>query len=114
MARKAKKTRARKAKKTQAPQKTIVAIDEAALTKGELRKLNALRKSIGDKIGEQAFLKWLKIKPKAGAAATRDRNAELIAETLGNLVQSGGLQIPRGGYVVTRGRGRVIVTRAKG
>ena len=52
--------------------------------------------------------------PKAGAAATRDRNAELIAETLGNLVQSGGLKIPRGGYVVTRGRGRVIVTRAKG
>ncbi len=113
MARKAKKTRARKAKKTEAPQKTIAAIDEAALTKGELRKLNALRKSIGDKIGEQAFSKWLKSKPNAGAAATRDRNAELITEALGNLVQSGGLQIPRGGYVVTRGRGRVIVTRAK-
>ncbi len=114
MARKAKKTRARKAKKTQAPQKTIAAIDEAALTKGELRKLNALRKSIGDEIGEQAFSKWLKSKPKAGATATRDRNAELITETLGKLVLSGGLKIPRGGYVVTRGRGRVIVTRAKG
>jgi hypothetical protein len=84
------------------------------LTEGELRKLNALRKSVGDKIGEQAFLKWLKSKPKAGAAAPRDRNAELITETLGKLVQSGGLRIPRGGYVVTRGRGRVIVTRAKG
>ncbi len=114
MARKAKKTRAPKAKKTQAPQKTVAAIDEAALTKGELRKLNALRKSIGDEIGEQAFSKWLKSKPKAGAAAPRDRNAELIAETLGKLVLSGGLRIPRGGYVVTRGRGRVIVTRAKG
>ncbi len=114
MARKAKKTRARKAKKTQAPQKTIAAIDEAALTKGELRKLTALKKSVGDEIGEQAFSKWLKIKPNAGAAGTRDRNAELITETLGNLVQSGGLRIPRGGYVVTRGRGRVIVTRAKG
>ncbi len=114
MARKAKKTRARKPKKTQAPQKTIAAIDEAALTKGELRKLNALRKSVGDEIGEQAFSKWLKSKPKAGAAATRDRNAELIAETLGKLVLSGGLRIPRGGYVVTRGRGRVIVMRAKG
>ncbi len=114
MARKAKKTRALKAKKTQAPQKTVAAIDEAALTKGELRKLNALRKSVGDEIGEQAFAKWLKNKPKAGATATRDRNAELITETLGKLVQSGGLRIPRGGYVVTRGRGRVIVTRAKG
>ena len=40
-------------------------------------------------------------------------NAELITEILGNLVQSGGLRIPRGGYFVTRGRGRVIVTRAK-
>ncbi len=113
MARKAKKTRAPR-KKTQTPTKSVAAINEAALTKGELRKLNALRKSVGDKIGEQAFSEWLKIKPKAGAAATRDNNAELIAETLGKLVLSGGLRIPRGGYIVTRGRGRVIVTRAKG
>ncbi len=78
-----------------------------ALTKGELRKLNALKKSVGDEIGEQAFLKRLKIKPKAGAVAPRDRNVALITETLGKLVQSGGLRIPRGGYVVTCGRGRV-------
>jgi hypothetical protein len=105
---------ARKAKKARrAPTKTA-AINEAGLTKGELRKLNALRKSVGDKIAEQAFAKWLQGKSKVGAAAPRDRNADLITETLGNLVQSGGLRIPRGGYVVTRGRGRVIVTRAKG
>lgn len=112
----ARKTKPRK--KTRAPRKVppkpAAGIDEAALMKGELRKLNALRKSVGDKIAEQAFMKWLKGKPKAGAAATRDRNAELITETLGKLVQSGGLKIPRGGYVVTRGRGRVIVTQAKG
>ena len=41
-------------------------------------------------------------------------NWELITEALGTVVQSDGLQFPRGGYVVTRGRGRVIVTRAKG
>jgi hypothetical protein len=69
---------------------------------------------VGDKIGEQAFMKWFQGKPKAGAAAPRDRNAEMITESLGKLVQSGGLRIPRGGYTVTRGRGRVIVTRAKG
>ena len=40
----------------------------------------------------------------------RDKNAELIADALGQLVESSGLRIPRGGYVVTRGRGRVIVT----
>ena len=49
----------RKAKKTQAPRKAAAAINESALTKGELRKLNALRKSVGDMIAEQAFLKWL-------------------------------------------------------
>ncbi len=103
----------RKAKKTQAPRKAAAAINESALTKGELRKLNALRKSVGDMIAEQAFFKWLQGKPKAGAAAPRERNAEMITESLGKLVQSGGLRFPRGGYTVTRGRGRVIVTRVK-
>ena len=34
-------------------------IDEGSLTKGELRKLNALRKSVGDDIGERTFATWL-------------------------------------------------------
>ena len=96
-----------------APSKAAAGINEAALTKGELRKLNALRKSVGDKIAEKAFSKWLQGKPKAGAAGPRDRNAELITESLGKLVQGGGLRIPRGGYTVTRGRGRVIVARVR-
>ncbi len=33
---------------------------------------------------------------------------------LAPLAMSGKLKIPRGGYVVRRGRGRVIVERAKG
>ena len=37
-----------------------MAINEKKLTKGQLRKLNALRKSVGYKIGEQAFTEWLK------------------------------------------------------
>ncbi len=105
---------AKKAKKTPKAPKPAAGINEAALTKGEVRKLNALRKSLGDKIANQAFMKWLKGKTKIADAAPRDRNADLITETLGKLVQSGGLRIPRGGYVVTRGRGRVIVTRARG
>ena len=112
MARKAKKARRAPKKSREAP-KQNPGINETALTKGDLRKLNALRKSVGDKIAEQAFMKWLQGKSKAGTAAPRDRNAGLITETLGNLVKSGGLRIPRGGYVVTRGRGRVIVSRAK-
>ena len=34
-------------------------IDESTLTKGQLRKLNALRKSVGQDIGERAFAEWL-------------------------------------------------------
>ncbi len=91
----------------------FVLSDEAALTKGELRKLNALKKSVGDKIGEKAFVQWLRNKNESATAVPRDRNAEIIADTLGKLVQDGGLKLPRGGYLVTRGRGRVVVTRAK-
>jgi len=88
-------------------------LDESALTKGELRKLNALRKSIGDKLGEEAFAKWLKKQSAAKSAVTEDKNAALIAETLAKLIDEKNLRIPRGGYLVTRGRGRVIVKQPK-
>ena len=46
-----------------------MANDEKKLTKGQLRKLNALRKSVGNELGEDVFSKWLaqqaEIKPKA-------------------------------------------------
>ena len=86
------------------------AIDEAALTKGQRRKLNALRKSIGDEIGDSAFVEWLSSQ-RAGAA--QDGNAKLIADTLWPLVQQGILAIPRGGYLLKRGRRRIIVEPAK-
>ncbi len=85
-------------------------LDEKALTKGELRKLNALRKSIGEDIGEKTFMDWLRKKP-AVIAEPEDRNAVLIADTLIPLIEKNKLQIPRGGYLVRRGRGRVIVER---
>ena len=34
-------------------------IDEGSLTKGQLRKLTALCKSVGDEIGERTFATWL-------------------------------------------------------
>ena len=55
-------------------------IDESALTRGQARKLNALRKSVGDEIAERTFLEWLSSQSAAGAA--RDVNAELIVDTL--------------------------------
>ncbi len=85
-------------------------LDEKALTKGELRKLNALRKSVGEDVGEKAFVEWLRKKP-AKVFAPEDKNAALIADTLIPLIEKNRLQIPRGGYLVRRGRGRVIVER---
>ena len=70
-------------------------IDESTLTKGQRRKLNALRKSVGDEIGAQAFAAWLSSQQAAGTTA--DANAAVIVDTLWPLVQQGTLSIPRGG-----------------
>ena len=89
----------------------MTGIDESALTKGQLRKLNALRKSVGDDVGERAFAAWLESQRKATAEA--DGNAAKIVEALWPLVEEGRLAIPRGGFLLRRGRGRVIVEAAR-
>jgi len=81
-------------------------IDEKALKKGELRKLNALRKSIGDKLAEEAFAKWYA--EQGTTAESEDPNIEMIEKALDPLIEK--LKIPRGGaYAIRRGRGRFIV-----
>ena len=84
-------------------------IDEASLTKGQLRKLNALRRSLGRTIADEAFAKWL---DETAAAPETDENAEIIANTLYGMIREGRVSIRRGGYIVRRGRGRVIVEPA--
>ena len=81
-------------------------VDEAALTKGQLRKLNALRKSVGPAIADDAFSRWL---DQMADAPEADKNAEVIADALWNLIREGKLTIQRGGYIVRRGRRRVVV-----
>ncbi|MCY3829238.1 MAG: hypothetical protein F4114_11230 [Rhodospirillaceae bacterium] len=83
-------------------------IDQSNLTKGQVRKLNALCKSVGHEIGERAFVEWLSSQTEEEG----DSGAETIANTLWPLVQDGSLKIPRGGYRVRRGRGRIIVEPA--
>ena len=86
-------------------------IDESGLTKGQLRKLRALRKSVGDEIAERAFSEWLTT--QRGTGAKTDSNAATIVDTLWPLVEQGSLAIPRGGYLIRRGRGRIIVGPAR-
>lgn len=86
-------------------------IDESALSKGERRKLNALRKSIGNEIGDRAFLEWLS--SRSSGSEKEDPNAGTIVDTLWPLVEEGKLMIPRGGYLLRRGRGRIIVEPAR-
>ena len=83
--------------------------DESALTKGQLRTLNALRKSLGTAIADEAFAKWLQ---QAAAEPEEDENARAISDSLWGLIEEGKLSIRRGGHIVRRGRGRVIVEPA--
>ena len=85
--------------------------DLKSLTKGELRKLNALRKSVGEEIAHEAFVKWLEARQEGSGAG--DKNADLIEQALQPLIEKNKLTIPRGGYLVRRGRGRVIIERAR-
>ena len=94
------------------PRKAQPKIDLKSLTKGQLRKLNALKKSVGDEIGEKAFAEWLATDTKAEVEPV-DRNAGLIATAIEELIDEHKLIIPNTGYMLKRGRGRVIVTRAE-
>ncbi len=93
------------------PRKARITID-ADLTKGQLRKLNALRKSVGHEIGERAFIEWFKTAAKPEKKLEVDKNAELVAAAVEDLIEKHKLKIPNGGYLLKRGRGRAIVTRS--
>ena len=51
-------------------------------------------------------------RPIGGAQADADTNAQTIVDTLWPMIEEGTLAIPRGGYLIRRGRGRIIVERA--
>ena len=56
-------------------------IDESTLTKGQLRKLKALRRSVGDALGDEVFAKWL-AQQVAASAPKPDAVAVKIEEAL--------------------------------
>ena len=74
-------------------------IDESILTKGQLRKLTALRKALGSAIADEAFAKWFGQQVEAPES---DENAQAIADALWSLIEEDRLSIRRGGYIVRR------------
>ena len=83
-----------------------MAINEKTLTKGQLRKLNALRKSLGDKIADRAFVQWQKDQPAKIVAAKSDPVAEKLVAAMASLSTDKAFKLGRKGYVVKRAKGK--------
>ena len=85
-----------------------MATKETSLNKGQIRKLNALRKSVGVKLGEEAFGKWLKEQAKAKAVpkVQSDPVAEKILNAVKSLEKDKTFKLRNRGYVVKRARGK--------
>jgi hypothetical protein len=82
-----------------------MSIDQSTLTKGQVRKLNALRKSVGDDIAEEAFDKWLATQSKT-PKEVRDPVADALVAALSNLHDDKSFKLGNKGYVVRRAKGR--------
>ena len=83
------------------------------LTKGQVRKLKALRKSLGPKIADPAFSKWLKIQNP-----NKSEKPDPVALKLeGSLKPLASKKINLGtyGYTIKRAKGKgakgIVVTR---
>ena len=83
-----------------------MAIDEANLTKGQLVKLNALRKSIGEDLAEDVFTKWLKRQDNPNKAEKIDPVAERLKAALAHLESDESFRLGNQGYTVRRARGK--------
>ncbi len=80
-----------------------MAIDESTLTKGQLRKLAALRRYVGDELGEEAFGKWM---ARQAAAAKVDAVAQKIEHALAGFGDDRSLNLGNYGYTIRRARGK--------
>ena len=80
-------------------------MDTNTLTKGQQRKLNALRKSLGDDIANNAFSKWLKTQTTA-ATEKPDPVAQKIASSLSHFANDKSFRLGRNGYSIKRAKGK--------
>ena len=83
-----------------------MAIDETGLTKGLVRKLNALRKSVGDELAEEVFSKWLEREATSQAKSKPDPVAMKIVEALAGLENDPKFNLGNNGYTLRRAKGK--------
>ena len=80
-------------------------INQSTLTKGQVRKLNALRKSVGNDIADVAFGKWMKTQIKTPKDVS-DSVADALVAALSNLSSDKRFKLGNKGYVVRRAKGK--------
>ena len=83
-----------------------MAIDETGLTKGQVRKLNALRKSVGDELAEEVFAKWLEQGAASQAKSKPDPVAMKIVEALADFENDPKFNLGYYGYTLRRAKGK--------
>jgi hypothetical protein len=80
-------------------------IDQSTLNKGQIRKLNALRKSLGNDIAEDAFSKWMKSQSQT-PKEVRDPVADALVAALDQFKDDKTFRLGTKGYVVRRAKGK--------
>ena len=83
-----------------------MAIDENGLSKGLVRKLNALRKSVGDDLADEVFAKWLERQATSQAKDEPDPMAMKIIEALAGFVNDPKFNLGNHGYTLRRTKGK--------
>ena len=82
-------------------------LDLSTLTKGQTRKLNALRQSLGNEIADAAFAKWMKMQTKEETFQV-DPVAEKIKAALSSLEHDKAFRLGSKGY---NSKGRRVKVR---
>ena len=84
-----------------------MSIDQSTLNKGQIRKLNALRKSVGDNIADVAFRKWIKTQSKTPKDVS-DPVADALVAALNQFKDDKTFNLGTKGYVVRRAKGKGV------
>ena len=84
-------------------------IDETGLPKGQVRKLNALRKSVGDDLAEEVFARWLEREAASQAKSKPDPVAMKIVEALAGFENDPKFNLGNYGYTLRRAKGKGCV-----